>query len=173
MKKFLWLVFLSAGVFQASEVCAANASVVVNMQAEVPVSIQLSVSPQGQSELRFGNIQPSLLETTEAGPIIVSVQVQTNAGQKYQVTQAVSGSLQNSNGDTISSNNLQYKSTALKSGSTAVASYTGVTGPSQTVYISNDQGDEDTISAEYKLTVPASQPAGDYSTLLTYTASTI
>lgn len=174
MKKpaFAILIFL-ATIWTGACAQAASSSIVVNTQAEIPVSIQLSVNPQGQSELRFGNIQPSASQTTQAGPVAVTVKVQTNTGQKYQVTQAASGPLQNTNGDTINLDNLKFTTSSTKPSATNISSPTSVSSANQTIYISNDPGDEDTISAQYTLTVPASQPAGDYSAFLTYTASSI
>lgn len=173
MKKTASLFAILAFLLTDPALQAATSTVTVNMQAEVPVSIQLSVSPEGQSELKFGNIQPVASQVTQAGPVTVAVKVDTNSGQKYQVTQTANGALQNADGDTISAESLKFMSSALNAGVTTVSSLTPVSGLNQTIYVSNELGEGDTISADYTLTVPPNQPAGDYSTLLTYTASTI
>ena len=133
---------------------------------------ELAVSQSADSELRFGNVRSSSTPT-EVGPFIIKVDVTSNTGERYQVTQALNGPLQNTSGDKISAENLKFKTSSAKSVGTTVQALEALTVQSQTIYLSDNLGSSDTISIDYMLTAPAFQPPGDYSALLTYTASAL
>ncbi len=148
-------------------------SVEVHTQADIPVVLELAIEQTGQSELRFGNIQPSATQTTVSSPVLIVIHVTSNLGTSYQVTQAISNDLQNANGDQINLVNLKFKTTASKTTGTVIATPAPVSKSSQTIFISDANGNSDTINAEYTLTIPPSQAPGDYSALLTYTVSSL
>lgn len=141
--------------------------------ASVGSVLQLTVSQNAGSELKFGNITPSALGPTLATPQTITIDVQSNSGTKYVVTQLVNGSLDNGRGDKIGLENLQFRTASEKSTGAAVSSFTSMTAAasSQTIFTSNDQGDGETIQAEYQLSIPPSQAPGDYSTFITFTVS--
>jgi len=146
-------------------------SVVTDTRATIDTILELTVSQEGQSELRFGNIQPSAIDATEAGPIGMLIEVNSNSGEPYQVTQTISSPLENSEGDKIDLDHLRFVTSSSKSNGGVVSSPTPVSASSQVIFTSDAQGTSDTISAQYMLSVPPSQAPGDYSTLLTYTVS--
>ena len=148
-------------------------TVVANTTAYIAPLLELAISQTGQSELRFGNIRPSAIDTTQVGPITLLIDVKSNTGDRYQVIQTINSALENSEGDKIDLSNLRFKTSSIKSNGIAIASPTPVSASSQIVFTSDAQGTSDTISAEYTLTVPASQAPGDYSALLTYTVSSL
>ncbi len=158
-------------LFLAATGQAETRIITTDSKAQISPLLELSISQQGQSELKFGNILPSALETVEAGPISILIEVKSNSGERYQVTQAIGSDLSNAEGETISSQNLRFK-TESKSGS-PVTELTPVSSSSQVIYTSDALGNGDTISAQYILTVPESQAPGDYSGLLTYTVSSL
>ena len=71
----------------------------------------------------------------------------------------------------MSLDQLKFKTTSSKLKGSTIDSPMPVSASSQIIYTSDVEGASDTISAEYTLTVPASQAPGDYSALLTYTVS--
>ena len=167
------LSFCALLVFSAVNAFAASKTVTANSSAVIGSVLELTVSGQGRSELRFGNIQPSGTAPVEAGPVVMIVHVESNSGERYQVTHATSGPLQNPDGYRIELENLKFKTSALASNGTVVSSLTPVSLAPQVVFTSDLEGSSDTVQAEYTLTIPANQPPGDYSTFLTYTASTL
>jgi len=144
-----------------------------NTTASIAPLLELAISQTGQSELRFGNIRPSAIDVTQVGPITLLIEVKSNTGDRYQVTQTINSALENSEGDKIDLERLKFKTSSLKPNGTTIASPTPVSVSSQIIFTSDAQGTSDTISAEYTLTVPPSQAPGDYSALLTYTVSSL
>ena len=140
--------------------------------ASVGPILQMTVSQNTDSELKFGNIIPSALGPTQAAPQIITIDVQSNSGTKYVVTQVANGALDNGRGDTIGLENLRFRTASGTTAGAAVPDLTPMTaGAAQTIFTSNDQGESGTIQAEYQLSVPSSQAPGDYSTFITFTVS--
>ena len=152
---------------------AETKTVTTNTSASVGSILELTISQAGQSELRFGNIQPSAIDTKETGPVVIVIDVKSNTGERYQVTQNITSALANSNGDQIDIANLKFKTSSASSSGTAVNSPIAVSTASQIIFTSDSQGASDTIKAEYTLTIPPAQASGDYSALLTYTVSSL
>jgi len=152
---------------------AASQTFSIQSQAQIPTILELAISQTGASELRFGNIRPSALDATEAGPLSIIIDVTSNIGSRYQVTQAISGPLLNASGDEITPDHLTFTTTSTHSTGSAVGSPTVVVASSQAIYTSNPQGASDSIRADYKLTIPPSQAPGDYSAQMTYTVSSL
>lgn len=173
MKKILLLVLIAFLSLVKTSVFAGTQSISVNAKADIPTILELKIEETGQSELRFGNIQPSAIQTIEAGPVVVRIHVTSNIGETYQVTQAMSNTLENTQGAQMGPENLKFKTKAVLSTGTVISSPTPVTKSPQTIFVSDAKGTSDTIQAEYMLTVPASQAPGDYSAILTYTVSSL
>ncbi len=175
MRKFclLFLSVLSVSWLLQNAAQAESKTVTADSKALIVPVLELSVSQQGVSELRFGEITPSSFGPIQAAPKLILIEVHSNSGEKYQVTQAISGALENIDGKTIGLENLKFKTTSAKSTGHAVADFTSFAPGSQTIFTSDDQGTDDIISAEYQLTIPSSQSPGDYVALLTYTVSSV
>lgn len=135
--------------------------------------LELTVSQQGDRELSFGDIMPSGLGPIQAAPKSILIEVHCNSGEKYQVTQSVNGELENASGETISLDNLKFKTTAGNSTGHVISDLTPVTRGTQAIFTSDEQGRSESITAFYQLTIPSSQAPGDYSALLTYTVSSL
>lgn len=138
----------------------------------VPI-LELTISEQAQSELKFGNVSTSILGPTVTNPKNVLLVINSNSGSKYVVTQSLSGGLENGQGQAIGLENLKFKTTSTNGTGSPVNALTTVTPAAQTVFASDEQGTSETISAEYQLTIPPSQAPGDYSALITYTVSSV
>lgn len=173
MKKWAVITLLTFFSLTKTPVFAQNQDLSVNTKADIPTILELAIEQSGQSELRFGNLHPSALQTTEAGPVTVIIHVTCNIGDSYQVTQSISNALENTEGKEIDSENLKFTSVSLKTKGTVVSQPTPVTKSAQIIFVSDASGSSDTIKAEYTLTVPASQAPGDYSAIFTYTVSTL
>ena len=152
---------------------AETKTVSTNAMASVGSILELTISQEGQSELRFGNIQSSAIDTKEAGPVVILIDVKSNTGERYQVTQNINSALENSEGDQMNITNLKFKTSPSNSNGTGIGSPISISTASQVIFTSDDQGASDTIKAEYTLTVPPAQAPGDYSALLTYTVSSL
>jgi hypothetical protein len=152
---------------------AESKTITVDSKALILPVLELTLTQQGTRELRFGEIAPSGFGPTEAEPKLIAIDVLSNSGEKYQVTQALSGALQNAEGAVIELGNLKFKTTAPKSTGSVVPDFTAVSDKSQTIFTSDEQGNSASIFAEYRLSIPSTQAPGDYSALLTYTVSAV
>ncbi len=109
----------------------------------------------------------------EVGPVRMQIEVKSNTGERYQVTQIMTSALENAEGNKIVAEYLKFKTASLKTNGAVVSQPTPVTAAPQVIFTSDEQGSSDTISVEYTLVVPPSQAPGDYSALLTYTVSSL
>ena len=173
MKTCFFLACLLFTVTRSSPALAETKTITANSQATIAPVLELTLSEAGQSELRFGDIRPSALGPIEAGPVLIVIEIKSNTGERYQITQMVNGSLKNSAGDEIAPEQLKFQTTALKSAGKTVPTETAVSASAQIIFESDTLGSSDTIEARYTLTVPPSQAPGDYSALLTFTVSTV
>ena len=148
-------------------------TITTDSRAVIGPILELTISQQGQSELKFGNIQPSASGSTQVGPVVMVINVNANTGERYQVTQTMSGALENASGSKLDLTNLKFTTAASKSNGIVVSSPTQVSGSAQVIFTSDALGSSDTISTEYTLTVPPTQDPGDYSANLTYTVSSL
>lgn len=165
--RFLPFFVLLAAV---SPALAASKTVTVDSHASIATTLELKVSGAQSSELAFGNVNPT---TATAGPVMMIIDVDSNSGAAYQVTQTLNGSLRNTAGDQISPDHIKFTSSSTSSIGTVVSNPTEVSSSPQTVYVSDSKGTRDTIAVEYTLQVPPNQAPGSYGSSLTYTASTL
>jgi len=173
-KRSLILLVVFIAVFAASSsASAASKSIYSTSKARIATILELTIAQQGQSELRFGDIRPSAIDSTEVGPMQMAVAVQCNSGTQYQVSQAISGGLVNANGTQMPAGNLKFTSSPTKTTGTGVGTLTPMTGSSQIIFISDANGTSDTVLTDYYLTVPPNQEPGDYSANITYTVSAV
>ncbi len=144
----------------------------VSTSAKINQALELTVAQSGQSEIHFGTIQSSDT-STKLGPFTFTVDVYSNTGQRYEMTQLINSPLQNIAGDKIPTKNLTFKTSSTRSAGTAITTPAATSDKTQTIFVSDNKGTSDTIVVEYMLEAPANQPAGDYSALLTYTVSVL
>jgi len=173
MRKFflLFLLGFSLGCLVPNSTLAENKSLAITSTAQVDSVFELSISQQGTAELYFGEITPMDTPSVRTASQLILLEINSNNGERYQVTQTTSGALENSEGKIIPLENLKFKTSSKKSLESATADFTSLTPESQTVFISDNQSANDTISIEYQLTIPPFQAPGNYTTLLTYTVS--
>ena len=166
------VLLLSALCLWTPSLHAASKTATIRSEAFIKDILEMTVSQSSQSQLSFGNIAMSSTPK-EIGPLRVTVKVTSNSGERYQVTELISGPLQDANNDQIAVENLKFKSASERSAGTGVSSPMTASNSSQTVFVSDGLGSSDTINVDYTLTTPADQPPGDYSMTLTYTTSAL
>jgi len=164
---FLWVL---CSPIQAE---AALKSAVADYKATIIPILELAISQEGQSELKFGDILPSGAGPTTSLPKTIVVEIKSNTGERYQVTQKLAWPLQNAAGDGIELENLKFRSSSAGGSGSPVTDFTPATDSAQTVFISDNAGTGEVVSIEYELTIPPAQAPGDYSSLLTYTVSSL
>ena len=168
------LILIGASLFmRLPATFAETKTVTTSTRASIGSILELTISQAGQSELRFGNIQPSAIDSKETGPVVILIDVKSNTGERYQITQNINSTLENADGNQIDIANLKFKTSSASSSGTGIGSPTAVSTASQVIFTSDSQGASDSIKAEYTLTIPPAQAPGDYSALLTYTVSSL
>ena len=133
---------------------------------------EISISPQDQRyNIDFANLKPS------DGPRLneVLVEVKSNLGRPYQVTQDILSELVNNNGDKIPAKyfSLQTLSQNNTKGNLKVASRIPVEKGNLLLFVSDANGSADKFKVIYELTCPADLKAGNYSSRITYTLTEI
>ncbi|MFH0917529.1 MAG: hypothetical protein V1830_00165 [Candidatus Omnitrophota bacterium] len=133
---------------------------------------EISISPQDQRySIDFANLKPS------DGPRLneVLIEVKSNLGRPYQVTQNVLSELASSTGDKIPSKyfSLQTLAASNTKGNLKVADKISVEKGSLLLFISDANGSADQFKVIYELTCPADLRAGNYSSSITYTLTEI
>ena len=151
---------------------AASKSVAIYSEANIPNTLELAISQTGQSELRFGSV-PSASSPSVLGPLIINLNIASITGERYQVTQQLSGPLRNLDGNQIGVENLKFKSSSSKAVGTVVSTSVSAGASAQTVYVSDGLGTSNDLSIEYTLTAPPNQAPGDYSAPLNFTVSAL
>jgi hypothetical protein len=133
---------------------------------------EISISPQDQRySIDFDNLKPS------DGPRRneVLIEVKSNLGRPYQVTQNVISDLANSQGDKISSKYFLLQTLPVNNtrGNLKIMEKTSVEKGNLLLFVSSPEGSTDQFKVVYELTCPADLKAGNYSSKITYTLTEI
>ena len=133
---------------------------------------EINISPQDQRyNIDFSNLKPG------EGPRIneVLVEVKTNIGRPYQVTQNILSDLVSSEGIDIPSKFFSLKTVSVNStkGQLKVLDKIGVAKGSLLLFISDNDGSSDQFKILYELVCPPDLKAGSYSSRITYTLTEI
>ncbi len=133
---------------------------------------EISVAPQDQRyNIDFANLKPS------DGPRLneVLIEVRSNLGRPYQVTQNVLSELENGNGDKIPAENFSVQTLTENNtkGSLKVNSKIPVEKGNLLLFVSDPDGSADKFKIIYELICPKDLKAGNYSSRITYTLTEI
>jgi hypothetical protein len=133
---------------------------------------EISITPQDQRySIDFANLKPT------DGPRLneVLIEVKSNLGRPYQVTQNVLSELTSSTGDKIPAKYFSLLTLAVNNtkGSMKIDRKIPVERGSQLLFISDSSGSADKFKVVYELICPADLRAGNYSSLITYTLTEI
>lgn len=163
-----------ASFIGASPSFGESDSKVVRVSATILPRLELSVTPETGDSIEFGRLQQPALGDTRSRLIRVSVNVFSNLGHPYQVTQLVQRPMTNREGQTIPDEQFRVTTLGSARGSLGAIDATPITpGASTMLYTSDDRGKSDAFSAEYTLNVTPQTPAGTFDTEVVYTVTSL
>lgn len=150
---------------------SAQKSVTVNVSATILPLFQIEVGGPANGNIEFGVIQkdPDGDVTIQAKEVVITTQ--SNLRTPYIITQSLSTPLANENGVGVPAGALRVSAQNNKSGGSA-SQNVEVGTDSSVLFRSDNNGQGDTISANYTLRVPPVQEAGEYRSQLVYTLTT-
>jgi hypothetical protein len=133
---------------------------------------EIAISPQDQRySIDFANLKPA------DGPRFneVLIEVKSNLGRPYQVTQNVLSELMSSTGEKIPDKNFSLQTLAVDNtkGSLKIANKTTVEKGNTLLFVSDANGTADKFKVIYELICPVDLRAGNYSSRITYTLTEI
>ena len=157
-----------------SLVLAESDSKTVQVTATILPRLELTVTPEMGHTVAFGAIeQPAPGDETER-TAHVSLNVFSNPDQPYHVSQLIRHPLRSTDGAEISETHFRVRTHTASRGQLALTQPTPIiSGQSTTLYTSNERGKGDTFSAEYTLTITPETPAGDFTTDIVYTVTSL
>ena len=135
-------------------------------------TFEISISPQDQRyNIDFANLKPS------DGPRLseVLIEVKSNLGRPYQVTQNVLSELVSGDGEKIPSKyfSLQTLSVNDTKGNLKISNKIPVEKGNVLLFVSDTNGSADKFKVIYELICPPDLKAGNYSSRITYTLTEI
>lgn len=127
---------------------------------------ELAVTPEEQkSALEFRNLKPK--EPPKKNEL--TIEIKTNLGRRYQVSQKIYSELTNKEGKTISSEYFTLRTESLDTlGALKFPQKTSVQKSEMVLFVSDDKGSADKFKVVYELSIPQDIEAGDYSTRIIY-----
>jgi hypothetical protein len=133
---------------------------------------EISITPQDQRySIDFANLKPS------DGPRLneVLIEVKSNLGRQYQVTQNNLSELSNSSGEKIPSEYFSLQTLAVDNtkGNLKIVNKIPVEKGSTLLFVSDTKGEADKFKVVYELICPADLKAGNYASRITYTLTEI
>ena len=169
-----WSCGLISYVLSASPSFAESDSKTVQVSATILPRLELSVSPETGEGIVFGAIEQPAPGSEASRSVSVHLNVFSNLGHPYQVTQAIRRPLTNADGQRIPERQFRVSTRDAGLGVLGVEHPTPLTpGVPTTLYTSNERGKSDRFSADYTLTVTPETPAGDFGTEILYTVTSL
>lgn len=136
-----------------------------NIELEVEPVLELELLTDRSGEISFYNIKPG--EASRTSELIINIK--TNIGKRYQVTQSVFQELTDPLGRKIPSEKFTMRLESINSkGTLRFSGKMPVKKGDTTLFVSDDYGSSDSFKIIYELEVPKDVIAGDYSTRITY-----
>ncbi|MCM8782966.1 MAG: hypothetical protein NC909_01015 [Candidatus Omnitrophica bacterium] len=141
-----------------------------NLEVEIAPIFNLEVRPQLGGIIEFRDLKPG--STPKSSEVIV--EVKSNLGKRYQVSQRINSELIDKEGNKIPMKyfNLRQESLETK-GSLRFPESTEVRLGETVLFVSDLKGSSDRFKIIYELEVPFDIRAGDYSTRIVYSISEI
>ncbi|MDD5654080.1 MAG: hypothetical protein PHR91_00345 [Candidatus Omnitrophica bacterium] len=139
----------------------------LRLEVDNPRIFDISITPELGGRIEFRDLKP--MQQPKAYE--VAIKVNSNTGNRYQVSQAVASALMNKEGYEIERDYFTCRTEPLDGtkGSVKLPQKTGIRKQvDTTLFISDKHGSSDTFKAIYELTPPPDVRAGDYSTTLVY-----
>ncbi|MDD4939823.1 MAG: hypothetical protein PHE18_03315 [Candidatus Omnitrophica bacterium] len=138
----------------------------LEFEVRIDPVFELKVIPQDQKyTIEFLGLKPN--DPPKSNEI--TIEIETNLGKKYQVTQEVYSGLRGREGSVIPDDFFTFYTQDLKTkGKLSFTDKTQMKTGTRTLFISDEKGSSDRFKVVYELSAPEKAPAGDYSTNVTY-----
>ena len=142
----------------------------LSLEVENERMFNLIVTPEMGGSLQFRDLksnQPPRINE-------VTLQVKSNIGKRYQVSQNISSLFTSPEGQTIPGKYFTIREESLNTkGVLKYPDKTETKAGEMSLFVSDKEGSSDTFKVIYELTIPPDLHAGDYSTRIIYTLSEI
>lgn len=142
---------------------------VLDLEVEIEPIFDLKISPKDQKgTLEFSDLQPK--EPPRVNEVLI--EVNSNIGKRYQITQNLYSNLTSKEGYEIPSEFFKFNTVSLDTKGTLKATAKQELKKGDTVlFISDTKGSSDNFRVIYELTSPINVKSGSYSTRITYSLS--
>ena len=144
---------------------------ILDLEIDYPEVLELVVTPElGTGFLRFDNLKP------QEPPRIseVNIEIRSNIGKPYQVSQNITSLFASKEGRTIPKEYFSLRTEADRvSGKLKYPEKTQVKLGDMILFVSDEKGSPDKFKVIYELSIPPDLKAGDYSTRITYSITAI
>lgn len=157
--------------FSLDEMGAFSRLETLDLEVENQKIFDLVVVPQDQKgTLEFRNLKPK--EPPKQNEVLI--EIKTNVGKQYQVTQKVYSDLTSKEGETIPPEYFTLRTEGLDAKGFLRFPQKEATQKGETIlFISDKEGSPDKFKITYELSFPENTKAGDYSTRIVYSLSEI
>ncbi|MDD5254795.1 MAG: hypothetical protein PHR11_01925, partial [Candidatus Omnitrophica bacterium] len=142
----------------------------LNLEVENPQMFELIVSPESQKgTIEFLNLRPTESEPKRNE---IAIEVRSNTGRRYQVTQNVYSDLVNKAGEPIRAKYFTLRTESIDTlGSLRFPGAQQVQKGYTVLFVSDKKGSSDKFKVIYELAPSRDLKSGDYSTRITYSLS--
>ena len=135
------------------------------LEVENPPIFNLKVTPETEGVILFKNLKP--LQPPKINE--VTIEIETNLGKPYQVSQKIISELVNKEGDKIPLKHLSLRTESINTkGSLKYPKDTVVKRGEMVLFVSDSNGSSDKFKVIYKLEAPLNLKPGDYFTRIVY-----
>ncbi len=140
----------------------------VTLIVDNPRVFELLVKPEAGGVIRFTGVRPS--QSPKSSEVLI--EIKSNTGRQYQVTQRMLSDLMSTGGDTISSKFLTIKEAGLDTrGVLKFPSAVPLSAGETILFVSDPLGSGDRFKVIYELAPSMDIRAGDYSARIVYSIS--
>lgn len=141
----------------------------VPLRIEVEPIFYLNVKPQQSDGIHFGDFRDGKNKETSQ----MALDVQTNLGKPYQVSQIVSRKLTNETGDAMSGGSFLYSVRNPKTGTSEAPFPDAVKEGTALLFTSDNAGSAEEIIVDYELKIPTDAKGGNYSSDIKYSVTSL
>lgn len=143
----------------------------LSLEIENPRIFDIVLYPENQKgAIEFANLKPA--GETRVNEMVI--EVKSNAGRRYQVTQNTQSELMNKAGEKIRAERFTLRTESLETkGTLRFPAAENVKAGQSVLFISDDKGSSDKFKVVYELVPGRDLKSGDYSTRITYSLSEI
>ncbi len=142
----------------------------LDLEIEIERIFDLIITPSLGSAIEFRNLKPRVPPQSSE----VLIEIRSNTGKPYQISQEVTSELVNKEGVTIPLRNFTVKEESVATkGTLKFLRPTELKMGSSTLFVSDHAGSADKFKVIYELDPPPDLKAGDYATHVTYSISEI